>query len=241
MLTKLNFTLARQFHCSSTCFKARILSKNHPLKMEVPLALRYLRAIESGRKSSEQTVTLQTVVAAARGNTPLRGEINFHMLIRKPVIAVFTEDPEQHKIAKEMGIDIIGGSELIDKIASGEQKITFQTAFATTDMVQDLARVAQKLGKQKVLPQLKKKTVGDNIRELLQDKLYVVPFAEKASFISFPVGKCSFTDEEILRNLIKAREGLQKALREQNNKKPSTIIKATLTSTHGPGIDIDLF
>lgn len=231
--------LRRSFHSGSFLLKdTKVFGKVQT--MPVPQALRYLRAIEAGQPLSQQTITVQLLVNGAKGNAPLNGDISMHKLVQKQRIAVFTNNEEQKNIAQELGIDVIGGSDLIRRIASDEQKIDFHRAFATPEMVQELHSIAPKLGRRKVLPQLKKHTVGPDIRSLVQDKLYMMPFKQKNKFISFGVGKCNFTDEEILKNLIKVAEGVKEAVKNQTNKKGSSIIKCVLSTTHGPGIPIDL-
>ncbi|EDZ73132.1 YDR116Cp-like protein [Saccharomyces cerevisiae AWRI1631] len=209
--------------------------------MPVTKALRYLRAAEVGRPQSQQTINLTTLVVGERGTAPLSGSVTFPKPLRYIKIAAFTNDESKlEELREKYPNHLIGGADLVAKIKSGEISVDFDKAFATPDIVPALqSQVARILGPRGVLPSVKKGTVSDDISSLLQESLGSMPFRQRGNSISIGVGKCYFTDREILQNIISARAAFKTAVDNQKSKKPNILSKTTLSSTHGPGIVID--
>lgn len=212
-----------------------------PLHMPVDLAVRYLRAIEVGKPLSQQTIGLTTLFIAEKGSPNLSGNISFSKPLKEVKIAVFSNDEEQIKIAREkFNCYLAGGPDLIAKIKNGQQAIDFDKAFATPDIVPELSnQLARVLGPRGVFPSAKKGTVASDISSLIQDSMGSIPFRQLGNSISIAVGNCSFTDKQILENIIATRAAFKTALSNQKTKKPSLLSKTVLTTSHGPGIVID--
>lgn len=215
--------------------------KDHPLYMPIPLALRFLRAAEVGQPQSQQTISLTTAVIADRGVAPLAGSVSFAKPLKDVKIAVFSADEEQLKLARErFNCHLVGGSEVIEKIKSGEVPVDFDKAFATPDIVPALtSQLARVLGPRGVLPSVKKGTVAADVGPLVQQSLGSMPFRQRGNSISMAVGKSNFTDRQILENIIATQHAVRDAISNQSSKKTSMLGKTTLSSTHGPGIVID--
>src|SRR3989338_8902695 len=75
-------------------------------------------------------------------------------------VAVFCKG-EQEKDAKASGADLVGGLELIDKVAAGF--LDFDAAVATPDMMKDLSRLGKILGPKGLMPSPKTGTVTVNV------------------------------------------------------------------------------
>ncbi|KOH00963.1 mitochondrial 54S ribosomal protein uL1m [Saccharomyces eubayanus] len=212
-----------------------------PLYMPVAMALRYLRAAEVGRPQSQQTINLTTLVVGERGTAPISGNVTFPKPLRYVKVAVFTNDEIKLKELREKYPNhLIGGADLVAKIKNNEIPVDFDKAFATPDIVPTLqSQVARILGPRGVLPSVKKGTVNDDITSLLQESLGSMPFRQRGNAISVGIGKCYFTDRELLQNIISTRAAFKAAVENQKAKKPSILSKTTLSSTHGPGIVID--
>lgn len=151
-------------------------------------------------------------------------------------IAVFADGP-QADAAKKAGAEVVGGEELIDKIASGE--IDFEVAVATPDMMKSLAKVAKVLGPKGLMPSPKAGTVtpevGKAVEELKKGKMEFR--TDKAGIIHSIIGKVSFSEKDILENLTTY-------IKSVNDNKPAGVkgqlIKTiTITTTMGPGIHLD--
>ncbi|KAG0665929.1 mitochondrial 54S ribosomal protein mrpl1 [Maudiozyma exigua] len=220
---------------------ARKAASEYPLYMKIPEALRYLRAAEVGQPNSQQTVSLTTLIVSDKGVPPLYGNISFPVPLRKSKIAVFSNDVEKlEELKQKYDIYLSGGSELIAEIKNGNVKIDFDKAFATTDIASSLTtQLGRILGPKGVLPNVKKGTVSDDLVTLIRENLGTMPFRERNKCISIGIGKTTFSDEQILQNILAARKALKEAVSTQKSKKPSMLSKTTLTSSHGPGLVID--
>lgn len=214
-------------------------ANEHPLYMPLQQALRFLRSAEVGQPQSQQTISLTTMIVNEKGSALLNGNISFPKPLKEVKIAVFTNDNSQIKLTRDK-CHLVGGSELIEKIKNGEVPIDFEKAFATPDLVQQLsAQLGRILGPRGLLPNIKKGTVSDNVVDLIEHNLTSIPFRQRGNCISMAVGKCTFTDREILENIISVQKAFKEAILNQKAKKPSLLGQTTLTTTHGPGIVID--
>ncbi|CDO96252.1 unnamed protein product [Kluyveromyces dobzhanskii CBS 2104] len=221
--------------------QAKTPASDHPLYMPVSKALRYLRAIEVGQPAGQQTITLTTLVVSERGVPPLAGNVSFTKPLKDVKVAVFTDDEAQATLMKEKyNVHLVGGSDLVSKIKAGEVSINFDKAFATPDIVPQLAsQVGRILGPRGLLPSVKKGTVAEDLETLVKDSMSSVPFRQRGNCISLAVAKTYFSDKEVLENLLAAQKSIKQSITTQQTKKPSILSQTTLTSTHGPGIVID--
>ncbi|SMN21112.1 similar to Saccharomyces cerevisiae YDR116C MRPL1 Mitochondrial ribosomal protein of the large subunit [Maudiozyma saulgeensis] len=220
---------------------ARKPATDYPLYMDIPKVLRYLRAAEVGQPLSQRTVSLTTLVVGEKGVPPLYGNVSFPTPLRKSKVAVFSNDVEKlEELKKQYDLHLAGGVEVIAAIKDGSIKIDFDKAFATPDIVSTLtAQLGRILGPRGVLPNVKKGTVSDDLLTLIRENLGTMPFRERNKCISIGVGKTSFSDEQIIQNIIAARKAIKDSITTQKAKKQSMLSKTTLTSSHGPGLVID--
>lgn len=222
--------------------EAKQPAHTHPLYLPTPLALRYLRAVEVGYPASQQVITVTTSVVADRGNPPLAGNVSLPSPLKDVLVAVFSNDEQQLSMARDkFRCHLVGGSDIIAKIKEGEIPVDFDKAFATPDIAQELtSQVARILGPRQVLPMAKRGTVASDLEPLIKDSFGSIPFRQKGNSISLAVAKCEFSDRQILENLLAVQAALKEAVSNQKAKRPSILGRTTLTTTHGPGIVIDL-
>ncbi|HWQ99269.1 MAG TPA: 50S ribosomal protein L1 [Candidatus Methylomirabilis sp.] len=175
-------------------------------------------------KKSDQSVRSTLVFPHSIGKT-------------KKVAAFVTGDKE--KDAREAGADIVGGEELIDEIAK-TQKIDFDVAVATPDMMPKLAKVAKVLGPKGLMPNPKTDTVGANVKKMVEElKRGKVAFKNDATGnIHQAIGKTSLDAPKLLENFTTLVDALKK--NKPASAKGTYINSVTLTSTMGPGIKVDV-
>jgi len=162
-----------------------------------------------------------------------------HGLGKKVRILVFAQG-EAETIAKEAGVDFVGGDELIKKIEGGW--VDFDTAIATRDMMSKVGRLGKILGRRGLMPNPKSGTVvaaadlprviGDVSKGRVEFKL------DRTAIIHVPLGKVSFEDDKLLDNLTAVIEAVVKA--KPSGAKGQYVKTASLTTTMGPGIKLDL-
>lgn len=213
---------------------------NTPLHLDTLTALRYLRAAEVGQPSLTTTLTMNVRIISDRGVQPLSGSIKFPKgLDADQRIAVFTLNPELAEKAKAAGAAVVGGEELIDEVKAGI--INFNKALATPDILSKLNVIARVLGPKGLMPSARRGTVSNDIVELVSSSVGVMDFRQgSVPFVSIPVAKASFTDAEVLKNLIAAIDAVRASANRAISKKPIVLGQTTLSSTRGPGIVIEV-
>ena len=152
-------------------------------------------------------------------------------------VAVFAKDAKA-KEALDAGADIVGTDDLAEEVLKGN--INFDRCIATPDMMPLMAKLGKTLGPRGLMPNPKLGTVTMDVKKAVESaKGGAVEFrAEKAGIVQAGVGKISFTDEKLVEN-IKALAGAISRAKPQGSK--GTYMKrATLSSTMGPGLKIDL-
>ena len=152
-------------------------------------------------------------------------------------IPVFAKGPKEDE-AKAAGADFVGGQELIPKIQN-EGWLDFDVVVATPDMMGVVGRLGKVLGPKGLMPNPKSGTVTMDLTKAIADiKAGKVEYRlDKTNIIHCPVGKASFTEEQL-------RENLQALLDALNKAKPSSLKgaymkSAVLTSTMGPGVKLN--
>jgi len=158
---------------------------------------------------------------------------------RKVRILVFAQG-EAEKIAKEAGADFVGGDELIKKVEDGW--LDFDTAMATPDMMGKVGKLGKILGRRGLMPNPKSGTVAsaDDLPRVIEDarKGRVEFRLDRTSIIHVPLGKVSFDGDRLMGNLVAVIEAVVKA--KPSGAKGQYVKTASLTTTMGPGIELDL-
>ena len=146
---------------------------------------------------------------------------------------------EKLQEATDAGADVVGAEELVAKIGDGF--LDFDKLVATPDAMAMLSKLGKLLGPRGLMPNPKDGTVTTDIGKAVKDlKAGKVSFrAEKdGGVVQMGIGKLSFADDRILKNLAAAYEQIVKV-------KPASVkgtyIKAVyLSSTMGPGLKLDV-
>ena len=141
--------------------------------------------------------------------------------------------------AEAAGADYVGGEELIPKIQN-DGWFEFDVVVATPDMMGVVGRLGRVLGPKGLMPHPKAGTVTMDVTKAINEiKAGKIEYRlDKTNIIHVPVGKASFTEEQLADNF----QTLMDAI---NIAKPSTVKGAylksvTLTSTMGPGVKLNV-
>ena len=141
--------------------------------------------------------------------------------------------------AEAAGAEFVGGEELMHKIQS-ENWFDFDVVVATPDMMGVVGRLGRVLGPKGLMPNPKVGTVTMDVTKAISDiKAGKIEYRlDKTNIIHVPVGKASFTEEQLADNFQTLMDAINKA-------KPSTVKGAylksvTLTSTMGPGVKLNV-
>lgn len=153
----------------------------------------------------------------------------------KTIAAFVTADKAPE--AKEAGADLICDEEEIKKIKSSN-KIDFEIAVTTPDMMPKLAQIAKILGPRGLMPNPKTETVGPNIKQIIEQlKKGKITFKnDDGGNVHQTIGKISFSDEQLKQNFITFWETLKKA--KPAGVKGTYIKNLVICSSMGPAIKI---
>jgi large subunit ribosomal protein L1 len=162
-----------------------------------------------------------------------------HGLGKKVRVLVFALG-ETARNAETAGADLVGGDDLIKKIEGGF--LDFDTAIATPDMMGKVGRLGKILGRRGLMPNPKSGTVvaGENLpRAINEARQGRVEFKlDRTAIIHVSLGKVSFEADKLMDNLTAVVEAISRA--KPAGAKGQYIKTASLTTTMGPGIKLDL-
>ena len=156
---------------------------------------------------------------------------------KKVRILVFAKDAKAEE-AKAAGADFVGGEELIPKIQN-ENWFEFDVVVATPDMMGVVGRLGRVLGPKGLMLNPKAGTVTMDVTKAIQEiKAGKIEYRlDKTNIIHVPVGKASFTEEQLTDNFQTLIDAINKV--RPAAVKGQYLKSVTLTSTMGPGVKIN--
>lgn len=154
-------------------------------------------------------------------------------------VLVFAQG-EAVRVAESAGADYVGGDELVKKIEDGW--LEFDTAIATPEMMGRVGKLGKILGRRGLMPNPKSGTVvpAEDLPRVIEDsrKGRVEFKLDRTAIMHVPLGKVSFDSEKLMGNLTALIEAVMKA--KPSGAKGQYVRTAVLTTTMGPGINLDL-
>ncbi|MCR4621994.1 MAG: 50S ribosomal protein L1 [Clostridiales bacterium] len=151
-------------------------------------------------------------------------------------VLVITKGPKADE-ALAAGADFVGAEDMIAKIQGGW--FGFDVCIATPDMMGLVGRLGKILGPKGLMPNPKTGTVTQDVTKAVQEtKAGKVEYRlDKTAIIHCPLGKASFTEEQLGENLKTLMEAILKA--KPAAAKGTYIKSAVISSTMGPGIKLN--
>ena len=183
-------------------------------------------------------VHIRTGCDGRHADQQIRGAVVLpHGTGKKVRILVFAKDAKAEE-AKAAGADFVGGEELIPKIQN-ENWFEFDVVVATPDMMGVVGRLGRVLGPKGLMPNPKAGTVTMDVTKAIQEiKAGKIEYRlDKTNIIHVPVGKASFTEEQLTDNFQTLIDAINKV--RPAAVKGQYLKSVTLTSTMGPGVKIN--
>jgi large subunit ribosomal protein L1 len=203
-----------------------------------PLAAIKIAKAASKKKFDETVdVVMRLGVDPRKADQMVRGTVNLPHGTGKTARVLVFANAEKAEAAREAGADIVGGDELIDKVAGGW--IDFDAVVATPDMMGKVGRLGRVLGPRGLMPNPKTGTVTPDVAKAVSDiKGGKIEFrVDKHANLHFIIGKVSFDEKALVENYAAALEEILRL--KPSASKGRYITKATMTTTMGPGIPLD--
>jgi len=207
-------------------------------KSYAPLeAVRLAKASAKAKYDETVEVAMRLGVDPRKADQMVRGTVNLpHGTGKVSRVLVFANG-DKAEAAREAGADHVGSDELLEKVAGGW--LDFDAVVATPDMMGKVGRLGKVLGPRGLMPNPKTGTVTmDTAKAVTDIKGGKIEFrVDKHANLHFIIGKASFDEKSLVENYATA---LEEVLRlKPSASKGRYILKATMSTTMGPGIPLD--
>ena len=200
-------------------------------------AIETLRGFCSKKFDESLEIAVKLGIDVTKADQNIRGMLSLPNGTGKKVrVAVFTINSQDE--AKKAGADVVGGEELIDKVANGF--LDFDRVIATPDMMPKMSKVARVLGPKGLMPNPKLGTVTNNVAEAVANaKAGQIEYrAEKKGIIHAGIGKMSFATDKLVENANALIEQLKKV--KPASAKGQYILGCSVATTQGPGLKVEV-
>ena len=156
---------------------------------------------------------------------------------KSKTVLVFAKGPKVAE-AEAAGADYVGGEEYVAKIQGGWTD--FDVCVATPDMMGMVGRLGKILGPKGLMPNPKVGTVTmDVTRAVKESKAGKIEYrTDKSGNVQAPIGKASFTEEQLLQNYMTLADTLVKV--KPAGAKGQYMRTITMSCTMGPGVKVDV-
>ena len=201
-------------------------------------AVKMVKARATAKFNETIEISMNLGVDPRHADQAVRGMVSLPSGTGKNVrVAVFAKGAKAQE-AQAAGADIVGAEDLAEKVNAGE--MNFDRVIAAPDMMGVVGRLGKVLGPRGLMPNPKLGTVTPNVAQAVKDaKGGQVEFrADKTGNVNAGVGKAKFSEEQLVANVTAFLEAINRA--RPSGVKGSYIKKATLSSTMGPGVKLDV-
>ncbi|MEL4358201.1 MULTISPECIES: 50S ribosomal protein L1 [unclassified Luteococcus] len=182
-------------------------------------------------------VAMRLGVDPRKADQMVRGTVNLPHGTGKTARVLVFANGANAEAAKAAGADEVGSDELIEKVAGGY--LDFDAVVATPDLMGKVGRLGRVLGPRGLMPNPKTGTVTMDVAKAVSDiKGGKIEFrVDRHANLHLLVGKASFDAKQLVDNYFAA---LDEVLRlKPNASKGRYLKKITISSTMGPGVQID--
>lgn len=207
---------------------------------QYPLEEALALAIKLARAKFDETVELavRLNVDPRQADQNVRGTVVLPQGTGRSVRVLVFAKGEKQREAEEAGADVIGGEELVKKIAD-ENWLEFDKAVATPDIMGAVGRIGKILGPRGLMPNPKLGTVTFDIAKAVKElKAGKVEYrVDKAGIVHVPIGKVSFGPDRLLENANALLSSIVKA--RPSTAKGNYVQSVAVSTTMGPGIKVN--
>ena len=182
-------------------------------------------------------VAIRLGVDPKKADQMVRGTVNLPHGTGKTARVLVFATGEKAEAAREAGADEVGDDDLIAKVQGGY--LAFDSVVATPDMMGKVGRLGRVLGPRGLMPNPKTGTVTMDVAKAVSDiKGGKIEFrTDRYANLHFLIGKVSFGSEKLAENYFAALDEILRL--KPNAAKGRYLRKITVSSTMGPGVQID--
>jgi large subunit ribosomal protein L1 len=219
--------------------RARTIKEKVEIGKQYPIgdAVALLKDLSGVKFGESVDVSVNLGVDSRKSDQNVRGSTVLPNGTGKVVrVAVFAQGANAD-VATEAGADIVGFDDLAADVKAG--KMDFDVVIATPDAMRVVGQLGQILGPRGLMPNPKVGTVTPNVAEAVQNaKAGQVRYrTDKGGIVHCTIGKLSFEVDAVKQNLEALLADLKKL--KPSAAKGVYLKKITLSSTMGPGLQVD--
>lgn len=200
-------------------------------------AVRLLKATASAKFNETIEAHVRLGVDPKQADQQVRGTVVLPHGTGKSVRVLVFAKGEKAREAEAAGADYVGAEDMVEKIQGGW--MDFDVAAASPDVMNLVGRLGRLLGPRGLMPNPKAGTVtmdlGRAVREIKAGKIEFR--LDKAGIIHVPLGKASFSEAQLLENLMTLVDAIMRA--RPAAAKGQYVRSLAIASTMGPGIRVD--
>ena len=205
--------------------------------LDLEMAVDRAKSVASAKFDETLEMAVRLGVDPKHADQMVRGTVVLPHGVGKSVRILVFAKGEKEKEAQAAGADYVGCEDLIEKIQQGW--LEFDRAIAAPDVMGLVGKLGKILGPRGLMPNPKTGTVTFEVGKAVQEfKAGKIEFrVEKAGIVHAPVGKISFSKDQLVENASVFLEALIKA--KPASAKGKYLKGIVISSTMGPGIKID--
>ena len=200
-------------------------------------AVSLVKSLATRRFDESVDIVVRLGVDPRKADQMLRGTVSLPSGTGKEVrVAVFAQG-EAATTARAAGADLVGADDLAEQVTGG--MTDFDVAIATPDMMPVVGKLGRILGPRGLMPNPKTGTVTTDVARTIEEfKGGKVEYrTDRFANVHVPIGRASFAEEDLLKNLRAVVAELQRA--KPAAAKGKYLKKMVLSSSMGPGVRID--
>ena len=214
---------------------AREQVQNRPYALAEALPL--VQKIKFAKFDETIALSIRLGVDPKHADQMVRGTVVLPHGLGKSKRVLVIAGADKQREAEEAGADMVGGEELVERISGGWTD--FDAVVATPDMMRAVGKLGKVLGPRGLMPNPKTGTVTPDVSKAVREiKAGKVEFrVDKTGIVHAPVGKTSFTSQNLVDNASALIESVVRA--KPSAAKGKYLRSITVSSTMGPGVTID--
>ena len=204
---------------------------------DVADAIKLTKEVSSAKFDETIEAHIRTGCDGRHAEQQIRGAVVLpHGTGKEVRVLVFAKGTKLDE-AQAAGADHVGGEELIPKIQN-EGWLDFDVVVATPDMMGVVGRLGRVLGPKGLMPNPKAGTVTMDVTKAINDiKAGKIEYRlDKTNIIHVPIGKASFTEDQLTDNFKTLMDAIVKA--KPSSLKGTYLKSVTLAPTMGPGVKV---
>ena len=216
-----------------TAAEAQVEDRPYTVDEAIPL----IQKVKYAKFDETVELAMRLGVDPRHADQMVRGTVVLPHGLGKSKRVLVIAGADKQKEAAEAGAEYVGGDELVEKVFGGW--VDFDAVVATPDMMRAVGRLGKVLGPRGLMPNPKTGTVTPNVVQAITEiKAGKVEFrVDKTGIIHAPVGKVSFSTENLVANAYALLDSVIQA--KPPAAKGKYLKSVTVSSTMGPGVTID--